>query len=294
VSEYLSTARQSGPRRCPPLSLAVSPATVRAVMGELGRPGMLRHPAHLGGAHPTDRRPALLRGHASARAQPVCAEQEEIRERLGKPATRRDHAKGVARAARSAHSGRGGAGAAARSDACRTSSSCACADDQLLAVIRFAQRSDPEQLIPRWSLSPAISTAATTISTAWCQALTVDQIARAVCVRSRRSARARPRFSGAGTGAQLAMAATLRPSPRDILLDGQSNLLSAAADLDRGCRVCARWKRGPDRELLERTLKRPGICVFIGAEANWRTCTEVSVVGRTATAREDRPLGTSG
>ena len=45
--------------------------------------------------------------------------------------------------------------------------------------------------------------------------------------------------------------------------------------------------------LLDRTLTAPGICVFIGAEANLADLTDVSVVAA-AYGGEDRPLGTIG
>jgi len=45
--------------------------------------------------------------------------------------------------------------------------------------------------------------------------------------------------------------------------------------------------------LLDRTLAAPGICVFIGAEANLADLTDVSVVAAPYGA-DDRPLGTIG
>ena len=45
--------------------------------------------------------------------------------------------------------------------------------------------------------------------------------------------------------------------------------------------------------LLDRTLTAPGICVFIGAEANLADLDDISVVA-TSYGGEDRPLGTIG
>ena len=45
--------------------------------------------------------------------------------------------------------------------------------------------------------------------------------------------------------------------------------------------------------LLERTLSAPGICVFIGAEANLADLTDISVVA-SPYCTEGRPLGTIG
>jgi len=46
-------------------------------------------------------------------------------------------------------------------------------------------------------------------------------------------------------------------------------------------------------KLLDKTLTAPGICVFIGAEANLADLTDVSVVAAPY-GGDDRPLGTIG
>jgi heat-inducible transcriptional repressor len=95
-------------------------------------------------------------------------------------------------------------------------------------------------------------------------------------------------------GLKLGVAAVPDEPGGELLLDGQSNLLVAASDLDRARRVL-RTLEEKDQivKLLDRTLNAPGICVFIGAEVNLADLTEISVVaGRYG--GEARPLGTIG
>ena len=92
---------------------------------------------------------------------------------------------------------------------------------------------------------------------------------------------------------QLASAAVPAEAP-EVLVDGQSNLLSGKADLERA-KVLLRTLEEKDLlvRLLDRTLAAPGICVFIGAEANLADLTDVSVVAASY-GPEGRPLGTIG
>ena len=78
----------------------------------------------------------------------------------------------------------------------------------------------------------------------------------------------------------------------EVLVDGQSNLLAGDADLDRA-KTLLRTLEEKDLlvRLLDRTLTAPGICVFIGAEANLADLTDVSVVAAPY-GTEGRPLGT--
>src|SRR4051812_42880571 len=99
---------------------------------------------------------------------------------------------------------------------------------------------------------------------------------------------------------ELARAAVVPPSSDNaggaLLVDGQSNLLAATEDVDRAKRVL-RTLEEKDLivRLLDRTLDAPGICVFIGAEANFPDLTDISVVASSyGTSGEGRPLGTIG
>src|SRR5450432_459425 len=92
---------------------------------------------------------------------------------------------------------------------------------------------------------------------------------------------------------KLATAAMPAGEPQ-VLIDGQSNLLSDDTDFDRA-KVLLRTLEEKDlvAKLLERTLNAPGICVFIGAEANLADLTDISVVAASY-GGDDHPLGTIG
>ena len=79
-----------------------------------------------------------------------------------------------------------------------------------------------------------------------------------------------------------------------VLVDGQSNLVGASGDVE-GTKMVLRTLEEKDTllRLLDRTLGAPGICVFIGAEANLSDLTDVSVVARPYGDGE-RALGTIG
>ena len=93
---------------------------------------------------------------------------------------------------------------------------------------------------------------------------------------------------------RLASAAVPVDVTPDVLVDGQSNLLAGKADLERA-KLLLRTLEEKDLvvRLLERTLTAPGICVFIGAEANLADLTDVSVVAAPY-GPDGRPLGTIG
>jgi heat-inducible transcriptional repressor len=93
---------------------------------------------------------------------------------------------------------------------------------------------------------------------------------------------------------RLASAAVPAAPASEVLVDGQSNLLAGKADLERA-KLLLRTLEEKDLvvRLLERTLTAPGICVFIGAEANLADLTDVSVVAAPY-GPEGRPLGTIG
>ena len=68
----------------------------------------------------------------------------------------------------------------------------------------------------------------------------------------------------------------------------------ATEDLERAKRVLrALEEKDLMVRLLDRTLAAPGICVFIGGEANLPDLTDISVVAATY-GGEGRPLGTIG
>ncbi len=93
---------------------------------------------------------------------------------------------------------------------------------------------------------------------------------------------------------QLAAAAVPTDTGAEVLVDGQSNLLAGQTDLERA-KTLLRTLEEKDLivRLLDRTLSAPGICVFIGAEANLADLTDISVVAAPY-GGDGKPLGTIG
>ena len=122
--------------------------------------------------------------------------------------------------------------------------------------------------------------------------LTLEQ-ARARLFEEVKSDRATPRRAGQPRAAAGERRGARAPAP-EVLVDGQSNLLAGKADLERA-KLLLRTLEEKDLvvRLLDRTLTAPGICVFIGAEANLADLTDVSVVAAPY-GPEGRPLGTIG
>jgi heat-inducible transcriptional repressor len=125
--------------------------------------------------------------------------------------------------------------------------------------------------------------------------LTLDQVRARVAAEIETERAAHDQVMGKAL--RLAASAVTPDAGRpdaNVLVDGQSNLLASMDDLDRAKAVLrALEEKDTILKLLDRTLSAPGICVFIGAEANLADLTDVSVV--TATYGVDvRPLGTIG
>ena len=298
VSEYLDTGEAVGSETVAHrYRLAVSPATVRTVMGELEELGMLRHLHTSAGRIPTDRG---LRYYVDTllRVRSLSApEQEQIRDRLGPVADPQDIMQRVVRVLRDlSHLAVVVQAPRPESDAVSHIEFVRLRDNQLLAVIASQSGQIQNKLIPiDFSLSPSDLDRINNYLNGLVSGLTLDQM-RARLVREIQAER--ERSAGDPVLAQalkLAMAATPAAEPGgDIFLEGQSNLLAAAADLDRARRVL-RTLEEKDQivKLLERTLNAAGICVFIGAEANLADLTEISVVAASY-GGGDRPLGTIG
>jgi heat-inducible transcriptional repressor len=169
-------------------------------------------------------------------------------------------------------------------------------DDQLLAVIASQSGQIQNKLIPLdASVSPSDLERINNYLNSLVSGLTLDQMRSRLVREIEKERENSARDPVLAQALKLAMAATPTTEPGgDILLDGQSNLLAAAADLDRARQVL-RTLEEKDQivKLLDRTLNAPGICVFIGAEANLADLTEVSVVAASY-GGEGRPLGTIG
>jgi heat-inducible transcriptional repressor len=166
-------------------------------------------------------------------------------------------------------------------------------DGQLLAVIAAASGQIQNKLIPlEAAVSPGELDRINNFLNGLVSGLTLEQV-RARLVEEIASERA-THDQMVARALRLASAAVPADPTPDVLVDGQSNLLSGKADLERA-KLLLRTLEEKDLvvRLLERTLSAPGICVFIGAEANLADLTDVSVVAAPYAA-DGRPLGTVG
>ena len=296
MSEYLATGEAVGSQTVTRrYGLDVSAATVRTVMGELEEVGLLRHAHTSGGRLPTERG---LRYYVDIllRVRSLTAgEKDEIRERLA-PAggdvpevmqrtTRMlrelSHLTVVVQAPRP------------DSDVVQHLEFVQMRDGQLLAVIAAASGQIHNKLIQvEAAVSPGELDRINNFLNGLVSGLTLEQV-RARLVEEIASERT-THDQMVARALRLASAAVPADPTPDVLVDGQSNLLSGKADLERA-KLLLRTLEEKDLvvRLLERTLSAPGICVFIGAEANLADLTDVSVVAAPYGA-DGRPLGTVG
>ncbi len=296
VSEYLATGEAVGSQTVTRrYGLDVSAATVRTVMGELEEVGLLRHAHTSGGRLPTERG---LRYYVDMllRVRSLTAgEKDEIRERLA-PASgdvpevmqrttrllrELSHLTVVVQAPRP------------DSDVVQHLEFVQMRDGQLLAVIAAASGQIQNKLIPvDIAISPGELDRINNFLNGLVSGLTLEQV-RARLLEEIASERAAHDELVARALKLASAAVPIDPTP-EVLVDGQSNLLSGKADLERA-KLLLRTLEEKDLvvRLLERTLGAPGICVFIGAEANLADLTDVSVVAAPYVA-DGRPLGTVG
>jgi heat-inducible transcriptional repressor len=296
VSEYLATGEAVGShtvtRR---YGLDVSAATVRTVMGDLEEVGLLRHAHTSGGRLPTERGLRYYVDMLLRVRNLTTGEKDEIRERLA-PAggdvpevmqrtTRMlrelSHLTVVVQAPRP------------DSDVIEHLEFVQLRDGQLLAVIAAASGQIQNKLVPiDFPLTPSDLERINNFLNGLVSGLTLDQI-RARLIEEMASERS-AHDEVMARALQLARAAVPIDTASEVFVDGQSNLLAGKADLERA-KVLLRTLEEKDLlvRLLERTLSAPGICVFIGAEANLADLTDVSVVAAPYVA-DGRPLGTIG
>jgi heat-inducible transcriptional repressor len=296
VSEYLATGEAVGSQTVAQrYALEISPATVRTVMSELEDLGMLRHPHTSAGRIPTDQG---LRYYVDTllRVRSLSApEKEDIRERVGSASEPQEVMQRVARVLRElSHLAVVVQAPRPDSDAVSHLEFVRLRDNQLLAVIASSSGQVQNRLITTDAplgasdldrINNYLNTLVTGVPLGEMRARLVQEI------ESERAQGADPVLAH---GLKLGVAAVPDEPGGELLLDGQSNLLVAASDLDRARRVL-RTLEEKDQivKLLDRTLNAPGICVFIGAEVNLADLTEISVVaGRYG--GEARPLGTIG
>jgi len=294
VSEYLATGDAVGSQTITRrYGLDVSAATVRNVMGDLEDLGLLKHTHTSAGRIPTDRGlryyvDTLLRIRSLS-----ASEQDEIRERLSGVGERPEllhrttkllrelsHLAVVVQTPRPA------------SDVIEHMEFVRLREGQLLAVLSTTTGHIENKLVAiDFVLSPSelerinnyLNELVGGLTLETLKARLAEEIGQVRTEHDQLVARA----------LTLAAAAVPQGEPH-VFVDGQSNLLSNEIDVERA-RALLRTLEEKDmlERLLDRTLSAPGICVFIGSEANLADLTDVSVVAAPYGA-DDRPLGTIG
>ena len=295
VSEYLATGEAVGSQTVTRrYGLEVSAATVRTVMGDLEEVGLLKHAHTSGGRLPTERGlryyvDMLLRVRSL-----TSSEKDDIRERLGAGVDVPDVMQRTSRMLRElSHLTVVVQTPRPESDVVQHLEFVQLREGQLLAVIAAASGQIQNKLVPiDFALTPSDLDHINNYLNELMGGLTLEQ-ARARLVEEVKGDRA-THDELVTRALRLASAAVPADATPEVLVDGQSNLLAGKADLERA-KLLLRTLEEKDLvvRLLERTLTAPGICVFIGAEANLADLTDVSVVAAPY-GPDGRPLGTIG
>ncbi|HEY0705333.1 MAG TPA: heat-inducible transcriptional repressor HrcA [Polyangia bacterium] len=297
VSEYLATGEPVGSetvtRR---YTVEVSPATVRNVMGDLEELGLLRHTHTSAGRIPTDRGlryyvDTLLRVRSLSqvekdgiRGQMVAGgDVQQVMHRTTRVLRDLSHLAVVVQTPRP------------ESDAISSIEFVRLRDNNLLAVIAAASGQITNKLVT--TETPLTGSELERIHNYlndFAVGLTLGELRSRLAQQIEDERLANDQL----VSKALALASAAVPSPSadaNLLVDGQSNLLNATEDLERAKRVL-RTLEEKDLivRLLDRTLAAPGICVFIGAEANLPDLTDISVVTANYGGEGGRPLGTIG
>ena len=293
VSEYLATGEAVGSQTVTRrYGLEVSAATVRTVMGDLEEAGLLKHAHTSGGRFPTERGlryyvDMLLRVRSL-----TGVEKDEIRERLRAGGDVPDVMQRTSRLLRElSHLTVVVQAPRPESDVVQHLEFVQLREGQLLAVIAAASGQIQNKLVPiDFTLNASELDRINNYLNELMTGLTLEQ-ARARLFEEVKSDRA-THDELVSRALLLASAAVPSAPAPEVLVDGQSNLLAGKADLERA-KLLLRTLEEKDLvvRLLDRTLTAPGICVFIGAEANLADLTDVSVVAAPY-GPEDRPLGT--
>jgi len=305
VSEYLSTGDPVGSetvtRR---YGVDVSAATVRTVMSDLEELGLLRHTHTSAGRIPTDRGlryyvDTLLRVRSLSqiekegireRLAPAAADLQQVMQRTTRLLRELSQLAVVVQAPRP------------ESDNITHIEFVRLRDDHLLAVIATGSGQIQNKLVlTEAPLSSSDLERINNYLNSLMAGLTLAEVRARVAKEVEEGRKAGEASAGGDVGLrvralELVKAAVPEPysATAELLVDGQSNLLVATEDVDRAKRVL-RTLEEKDLivRLLDRTLAAPGICVFIGAEANLPDLTDISVVAASY-GSEGRPLGTIG
>ena len=301
VSEYLSTGEPVGSetvtRR---YGVEVSPATVRTVMSDLEEQGLLRHTHTSAGRIPTDRGlryyvDTLLRVRSLSqvekegireRVAPSASDLQQVMQRSTTVLRELSHLAVVVQAPRP------------DSDSISHVEFVRLRDNNLLAVIASGSGQIQNKLVALEApLSSGDLERINNYLNSLVAGLTLAEVRARIAKEIEDERLAQGQESQLRSRALELVKAAVPESPvpsAQILVEGQSNLLAATEDVDRAKRVL-RTLEEKDLivRLLDRTLSAPGICVFIGAEANFPDLTDISVVAASY-GTEGRPLGTIG
>ncbi len=294
VSEYLATGEAVGSQTVTRrYGLEVSAATVRNVMGDLEGMGLLKHTHTSGGRIPTDRGlryyvDTLLRVRSLA-----AGEQDEIRERLTGVAERPELMQRTTRVLRElSHLAVVVQTPRLESDVVEHIEFVRLREGQLLAVIATTTGHIQNKLLPLDFQVPAEDLERIhNYLNGLLGGLTLEKLQARLAAEIESE---RAQHDQMVSNALKLATAALPEGHTQVLIDGQSNLLSESTDLERA-KVLLRTLEEKDLlvKLLDRTLAAPGICVFIGAEANLADLTDISVVAASY-GGDDHPLGTIG
>jgi heat-inducible transcriptional repressor len=299
VSEYLATGEAVGSQTVTRrYGLDVSAATVRNVMGDLEEVGLLRHAHTSGGRIPTDRG---LRYYVDTllRVRSLSAgEKDEIRERFvgggrndvpeimqrtSRLLRELSHLTVVVQAPRP------------DSDVVEHIEFVRLREGQLLAVIASSSGQIQNKLVPiDLPLAPNELDRINNYLNGLVSGLTLDEVRARLASEIESDRTAHDHLAARALKLATAAVPTESGSGPEVLVDGQSNLLSGQTDLERA-KMLLRTLEEKDLivRLLDRTLSAPGICVFIGAEANLADLTDISVVAAPY-GGDGKPLGTIG
>jgi heat-inducible transcriptional repressor len=295
VCEYLATGEAVGSqtvvRR---YAMDVSPATVRSVMSELEEQGLLRHPHTSAGRIPTDRGLRLYVDTLLRIRSLSASEKEDIRGRLGPPSEAPEVMQRAARLLRElSHLAVVVQAPRPESDPVSHIEFVRLHEGQLLAVIATTRGQIQNKLVHADApLSHGDLDRINNYLNGLVAGLTLEKMRARVLVEIEKEKARSANDPVVAQALGLAAAAVPETSTGDnILLDGQSNLVAEAADLERA-RTVLRTLEEKDQiaRLLDRTLNAPGICVFIGAEAKLADLEDISVVA-SSYGGENRPLG---
>jgi heat-inducible transcriptional repressor len=262
-------------------------------MGDLEGLGLLKHTHTSGGRIPTDRGlryyvDTLLRVRSLA-----AGEQDEIRERLTGVAERPELMQRTTRVLRElSHLAVVVQTPRPESDVIEHIEFVRLREGQLLAVIATTAGQIQNKLLPLdFQIPPEDLDRIHNYLNGLISGLTLEKLQARLAAEIESE---RAQHDQLVSRALKLAAAALPEGHTQVLVDGQSNLLSENTDLERA-KVLLRTLEEKDLlvKLLDRTLAAPGICVFIGAEANLADLTDISVVAASY-GGDDHPLGTIG